>query len=56
MYHRHLALHKTKFTQENPIALEASLKMIKALEDYMGAYFGRRMERVFREVSGTHKI
>lgn len=56
LYHRHITLHDTPFVQSNEITRESNLKMIRALEDYIGACFGRRIERVFRDVSGTHNI
>lgn len=55
MYHRHLGFSETKFCAAGK-GKESNDKMIQALEDYMGACFGRRIERVIRTVSGTHKL
>ena len=50
IYHRLRCFQKTKW------ACPENDRQIKAMEDFMGANLGRRIERVFRDVSGTHKL
>lgn len=50
IYHRLMCMQRTKF------ACDANDRMIKACEDFMGACLGRRLDREFRGVNGTHQI